>query len=137
MSECVREHIHIQIYIGCIYNIYNIHTPRLPHGRGTNARRRSLTVCGALLLQLQKTPLHWAAQNGHGSVVDQLLQGRADVNLKDQVRAGSRVFVFVRGDVGLFSCGGDSVYVCACVYTYMYTYIYILYDIIRYHIIYA
>ena len=33
MSECVREHIHIQIYIGCIYNIYNIHTPRLPHGR--------------------------------------------------------------------------------------------------------
>ena len=33
VSECVREHIHIQIYIGCIYNIYNIHTPRLPHGR--------------------------------------------------------------------------------------------------------
>ena len=75
------------------------------------------------------------------------------------MRAGSRVFVFLRGDVGFFSCGGDSVYVCACVYTYMDTYIYILYymvlcdiilyiyiyyiyiyilcDIVRYHIIYA
>ena len=70
-------------------------------------------------------PLHYAAGMGHGSVVDQLLQGRADVNLKGEVRAGSRVFVFLRGDVDLFSCGGGSVYVCACVYTYMYTYIYI------------
>ena len=57
--------------------------------------------------------------------MDQLLQGRADVNLKDRVRAGSRVFVFLRGDVDLFSCGGDSFDVCGCVYTYMYTYIYI------------
>ena len=83
-------------------------------------------------------PLHHAAYNGHGSVVDQLLQGRADVNLKGgSVRAGSRVFVFLRGDVGFFSCGGDSVYVCACVYTYMDIYIYIiLYGIMRYHIIY-
>ena len=119
------EHIHIQTYIGCIYNIYNIHTPRQRTGAGTHARRRSLTVCGALLLQEGWAPLHIAADNGHGSVVDQLLQGRADVNLKGKVRAGSRVFVFLRGDVDLFSCGGDSVYVCGCVYTYVYTYIYI------------
>ena len=91
-------------------------------GGGTHARRRSLTVCGALLLQSQWAPLHIAAYFGRGSVVDQLLQGRADVNLQGEVRAGSRVFVFLRGDVGFFSCGGDSVYVCACVYTYMYIY---------------
>ena len=29
-------------------------------------------------------PLHVAAENGHGSVVDQLLQARADVNIKDR-----------------------------------------------------
>ena len=62
---------------------------------------------------------------------------RADVNLKDEVRAGSRVFVFLRGDVDLFSCGGDCVCVCGCVHTYMYTCIYILYGSIRYHIMYA
>ena len=86
-------------------------------------------------------PLHLAALHGHGSVVDQLLQGRADVNLKGPVRAGSRVFVFLRGDVGFFSCGGDSVYVCACVYTYMYIYVCIyymaLYDTILYMHIYT
>ena len=32
----------------------------------------------------QQAPLHYAAAHGHGSVVDQLLQARADVNLKDQ-----------------------------------------------------
>ena len=32
----------------------------------------------------QRAPLHVAAVNGHGSVVDQLLQARADVNVKDE-----------------------------------------------------
>ena len=30
-------------------------------------------------------PLHWAALRGHGSVVDQLVQARADVNLTDMI----------------------------------------------------
>jgi len=32
----------------------------------------------------QQAPLHYAAAHGHGSVVDQLLQARADVNLEDE-----------------------------------------------------
>ena len=76
--------MYVFVYMPEYTYITYIH-PACRTGAGTNARRRSLTVCGALLLQFQKAPLHCAVQNGHGSVVDQLLQGRADVILKDYV----------------------------------------------------
>ena len=31
----------------------------------------------------QETPLHWAAQGGHGGAVEYLIQAGADVNIKD------------------------------------------------------
>ena len=33
----------------------------------------------------QSTPLHWAAEEGHGGAVELLLQAGADINIKDNI----------------------------------------------------
>ena len=73
----------------------------------------------------KNTPLHLAAQYGHTATVDTLIQGRADVNAVDVVRAGMS---------GLFSAGRlicffvwDFFCVCVCLFTYMNIYMYMIY----------
>ena len=38
-----------------------------------------------MMLQFQATPLHFAAQNGHGSIVEYLITSGAKVNAVDNV----------------------------------------------------
>jgi len=113
-------HIHIYIYI---------HAARaLAH-----TRLRALTVCGALLLQIQKPPLHYAAENGHGSVVGQLLQRGPTSTLRTRCVQGVGFLCFC-GE--MLICFLVEVIVCVCVDVcihiciHVYIYYMVVYDII-------
>ena len=46
---------------------------------------QSTDLCGGLLLQYDKTPLHSAAMNGHSEAVQLLLTAKANANAEDLV----------------------------------------------------
>ena len=46
--------------------------------------RLCMYVC---IYQYEKTPLHWAAEYGHGKIVEALVEAKADLCAQDQVSA--------------------------------------------------
>ena len=129
----IYKYIYIYIYI---YNLYNIYTPRLPHGRwhthvGARWRYAVLCYCSTSRPRCtwpQKTVMAaWWTSSCRGGPTSTWRTG------------------CVQGVGCLFFCGEMLVsflvevilFMCVHMCIHMYIHIYILYDIIRYHIIYA
>ena len=66
----------------------NTNTYRAPAGQATPVTDASLHLLWAGAFHRRKTPLHWAAIQGHEAVAAALLDQGADVNAKDSGGCG-------------------------------------------------